>query len=92
MTYRVIIRHSFDNSNGQLRGTVDSYLVQANISKTSTGTREARSQQINDILSSLRDAFEAIINGNTNDANAELDHLWIYIDKENKQQNVNDTK
>jgi len=85
MTYRVIIRHSFDNSNGQLRGTVDSYLVQAKIEKTSTGTREARSQQINDILNSLIEAFQVIIKGNVNDENAELDHLWIYIDKENKQ-------
>ncbi len=83
--YRAIIRISYDGENRKtaaVRNKITAKLNSAGLSKTLTGSYEAKSSNLTDIKSGVNEALDILAEvSNDSTHPSSLDHIWVCVDK-----------
>ena len=83
--WRVIVRVSyFSDNQSRLRNHVAAHLVAMGLQNTNTGTWESAAVPLAQAATRLSQVLQALANPHAVggvDPQAELNHLWVYIDR-----------
>lgn len=85
INYHAIIRISYDGENKKtsaIRNRVAGKLKSAGLSKTLTGSYEAKSSNLNEIRNGVSEAFDILADVSNDPSHpSSLDHIWVCVEK-----------